>query len=246
MITTTVASVIERRLLVNYRIKPGFVAPLLPEPFRPQLVSGYAVGGVCFIRLGRIRPPHIPRALGITTENVAHRFAVEWDDADGGHVGVYVPRRDTNSRVTSLAGGRVFPGSYRLARFNVREPGDEVRIRVFSHDGQVRLAVEAVPAGELPSELFGTLDEAVGFFRHGALGFSPSGRGGCLDTVRLESTRWAARPMKVNRMTSSLFDDPAVFPPGTCVVDSALVMRNLPVQWVTELPPATDPRGRAA
>jgi hypothetical protein len=147
MITTTVASVIERRLLVNYRIAPGFVAPLLPEP---------------------------------------------------------------------------------------------------SHDGQVRLAVEAVPTGELPSELFGALDEAVDFFRHGALGFSPSGQGGCLDTVRLESTSWAARPMKVNRMTSSLFDDPAVFPPGTCVVDSALVMRNLPVQWVTELPPATDPRGRAA
>ena len=71
MIATTVECVIERRLLVNYRIEPAFVSNLLPLPLRPQLISGQAVGGVCFIRLAHVRPLGFPKALGLTTENVA-------------------------------------------------------------------------------------------------------------------------------------------------------------------------------
>ncbi len=241
MIARTVECTIERRLLVNYRIEARFVAPLLPVPFRPQLVSGLAVGGVCFIRLGGFRPGHLPRVPRLTTENAAHRFAVEWDGGNGTQAGVYVPRRDTNSRITSAAGGRVFPGSYQLARFEVDEPGDEVRIDVSSRDGHIHIAVAAAPAGALRSELFATLDDAVDFFRRGTLGFSPPAHAGCLDAVRLHSATWAAQPMTVQRICSSLFDDTALFPPGICSLDCALVMRNLPARWVTDRAPAPNP-----
>ena len=235
MITTSVVGTIERRLLVNYRIEPELVARLLPWPFRPQLVSGRAVGGVCFIRLGGLRAGRLPRVPRLVCENAAHRFAVEWDDAHGTQAGVYVPRRDTNSRITAAAGGTVFPGSCRLARFAVDEPAGQVRITVTSRDGQVQLAVNAAPAGALNSELFETLDHAVAFFRRGALGFSPSARAGCLDGVRLHSASWAAQPMRAE-IRSSLFDDTALFPPGTCTLDCALVMRNLPARWATGHP----------
>ena len=128
MLTTTIESTIERRLLVNYRIEPEVVARQLPEPFRPLVVSGWAIGGVCFIRLGRIRPARVPAAFGMTTENAAHRFAVEWEDDDGRYLGVYVPRRDTNSRITSRVGGSIFPGDYRLARFDVTEDATGLEI----------------------------------------------------------------------------------------------------------------------
>ena len=143
MLTNTVECTIERRLLVNYRIDPEVVERCLPAPFRPQLVSGWAVGGVCFIRLGSLRPNHSPSALGITTENVAHRFAVEWDDDAGTQVGVFIPRRDTNSRITALAGDRIFPGVHRMARFEVHEQGSELRLEVQSRDGMLGLSVTA-------------------------------------------------------------------------------------------------------
>lgn len=241
MIARTLECTIERRLLVNYRIDPEAVAALLPAPFRPQLVSGRAIGGVCFIRLARFRPGHLPRVPRLTTENVAHRFAVEWGGPSRPRAGVYVPRRDTNSRITSTAGGTVFPGRYHLARFEVSEPSGEVHIDVTSRDGRTQLAVIAAPAGVLASELFETLDDAVDFFRRGALGFSPATRTGCLDAVRLHSTRWAAQPMAVKRMRSSLFDDTALFPPGTCSLDCALVMRNLPARWTSGQPPPANP-----
>jgi hypothetical protein len=237
MTAKTVACTIERRLLVNYRIEPDLVARLLPWPFRPQLVSGLAVGGVCFIRLGGLRAGHLPRVPRLVCENAAHRFAVEWDDANGTQAGVYVPRRHTNSRITAAAGGKILPGSYRLAHFEVDEPGGQVRINVTSRDGHPQLAVTAVPAGALSSELFKSLDDAVGFFRRGALGFSPSAHAGRLDGVRLHSAAWAAQPMRAD-IRSRLFDDTAIFPPGTCSLDCALVMRNLPARWATDQPPA--------
>lgn len=242
MTARTLECTIERRLLVNYRIDPEVVAPLLPPPFRPQLVSGQAVGGVCFIRLGRFRPGHLPRVPRLTTENAAHRFAVEWGDPGQPRTGVYVPRRDTSSRITAAAGGKVFPGWYRLARFEVSEPGGEVHVDVTSRDDGTQLAVVAAPAAVLASELFATLDDAVDFFRRGALGFSPAARTGCLDGVRLHSDSWAAQPMTVRRMRSSLFDDTMIFPPGTCSLDCALLMRNLPARWASGQPrPQAEP-----
>lgn len=235
MTAKTVACTIERRLLVNYRIEPELVARLLPWPFRPQLVSGQAVGGVCFIRLGGLQAGHLPRVPRLVCENAAHRFAVEWDGADGTQAGVYVPRRDTNSRITAAAGGKLFPGSYRLARFEVDEPGGQVRINVTSRDGQVQLAVTAAPAGALISELFETLDDAVDFFRRGALGFAPSAHAGCLDGVRLHSASWAAQPMRAPNPLPP-FRRYGALPPGTCSLDSALVMRNLPARWATGHP----------
>jgi hypothetical protein len=234
VITKTIDSVIERRLLVSYRIDPGRVEALLPRPFRPQLVNGHAVGGVCFIRMSSLRPAGLPRVAGLVTENVAHRFAVEWDDAEGSHTGVYVPRRDTNSRITAALGASIFPGAYHYARFHVTESAEVIRIDVQSHDREVSLSVAAAPAAWLASGLFTSLDEATGFFRGGATGFSPSSASGCLDGVRLHSNDWSARPMSVAAMTSSLFDDAAIFPAGSCVLDSALLMANITARWTAE------------
>ena len=234
MLTDSIDCTIERRLLVNYRIDPEVVMGLLPAPFRPQLVSGWAVGGVCFIRLGNLRPAHFPSALGSRTENVAHRFAVEWDDEQGTQVGVFVPRRDTSSRLTALAGDKLFPGAYHLARFEVQEGASELQIGVGSRDGTLALSVSAHEAPSLEGELFGSLEEALTFFRHGSLGFSPSGGTGSLVGVRLICESWEGRAVSIGHMASSMFDDNQAFPKGSCALDSALVMRNLPVRWRNE------------
>jgi hypothetical protein len=50
------AAVMERRILVNYRVDPDLLGSYLPAPFRTALVGGHAVAGICLIRLGHIRP----------------------------------------------------------------------------------------------------------------------------------------------------------------------------------------------
>src|SRR5262245_39730354 len=96
-----IRGVIDRRILVNYHVDPNVVARQLPAPFRPKVIHGYGMVGICLIRLRRIRPAGLPAWMGMSSENAAHRVAVEWDEGGAIREGVYVRRRDTSSRLNS-------------------------------------------------------------------------------------------------------------------------------------------------
>src|SRR4051794_30690759 len=96
--------IIDRRILVNYHVDPSVLAPLLPTPFRPKVIDGFGMVGICLIRLRKVRPTYLPSWFGMTSENAAHRTAVSWDEDGRARDGVYVRRRDTNSWLNSLAG----------------------------------------------------------------------------------------------------------------------------------------------
>jgi hypothetical protein len=233
------SSVVERRLLVNYRVDPEIAARLLPDPLRPQRVGGWAVAGICLIRLGRVRPTWLPGAFGVRGENAAHRIAVEWDGPRGRRTGVYIPRRDTGSLITAAAGGRMFPGECRRADFGVRETADDFHVSLASRDGATRVSVDARVAQRLTgSVLFDDLGTASDFFRRGSMGYSP-GRGH-LDGVELRADSWAVEPLEIQETTSSFFDDRERFPRGSATVDCALLMRDLPVTWNPISPMSTE------
>jgi hypothetical protein len=230
-----IRGIIERRILANYRVDPARLRALLPEPFRPKLANGYGVAGICLIRLGAIRPRGLPAALGVSSENAAHRIAVEWDDTASGQrrEGVFIPRRDTSPRLNAIAGGRVFAGVHHHATFDVRETEDELHVALRSDDGRTRVSIDAKLAGTWPSSsvLFNSTSEASAFFEAGSLGYSPSARPGELDALELRSHAWKVEPLEVTRIESSFFDDASRFPQGSAVFDCALLMRGIPHEW---------------
>jgi hypothetical protein len=222
----------ERRILVNYRVDPDVLVAVLPAPFRPALVHGYGVAGICLIRLGGIRPAGLPAALGLTSENAAHRVAVEWDTPDGPVTGVYVPRRDTSSRLAALAGGRVFPGWQHLARFDVKEHDGRHLVQLQSRDGSVRVLVSAhVAPGVMPGSIFATVEEASRFFRCAPIGYAATPSEGVFDGVELGTDGWDLASLHVDEAVSSFFDDPAQFPTGSANLDSAFLMGGLATTW---------------
>lgn len=230
--TVAVAATIERRILVNYRVDPGVLAAVLPAPFRPQVVDGHGLAGICLIRLGALRPAGLPAAVGVTTENAAHRVAVCWDTAEGVANGVYIPRRDTSSALAVAAGGRAFPGWQHRARFAVDESAGCFRIDVASRDGQVTVKVvarraEAVTAGSV----FESVDAASCFFRCSPLGYAATPRAGVFDGVALAAEGWMVEPLELEEVRSSFFEDGTRFPPGSAVVDSAFLMAGLDSTW---------------
>lgn len=224
---------IERRLLINYRVDPDAIAPMLPAPFRPQLVADYAVAGICLIRLGSLRPMGVPKWAGMRSENAAHRVAVEWDTPGGVRSGVYIPRRDSDALANTMLGGRLYPGVHHRARFSVQESPDQVSVAYSSNDGTTEVSVRVQVCDTLEgSRLFADLDTASRFFQQGSVGFSAT-RDGCrLDGMALETAAWSIEPGAVLSAQSSLFDDTAAFPPGTAALDCALVMRGVPVSWL--------------
>ena len=75
----TIRGLIDRRVLAIFRVAPDALRQILPAPFRPQLVDGFGIAGICLIRLKHARPKGSPSLVGISSENAAHRIAVEWD-----------------------------------------------------------------------------------------------------------------------------------------------------------------------
>ena len=228
-----VRGVIRRRVLVNFRVDPQVMQRHLPHPFRPKLLGGCAVAGICLIRLEAIRPWPVPYPVGTHSENAAHRVAVTWTGAEGeAHEGVYIPRRDTSSVLNHLAGGRLFPGEHQRARFGVRDEAGAIALAMQPDDGAVAVRLRARPVRTLPpTSLFTSLDEASAFFSAGSLGYSATRDGARLDGVRLHASAWHVEPLAVESVYSSYFADESRFPRGSVAFDCALLMRNLPHEW---------------
>jgi hypothetical protein len=227
-----IRGIIDRRILVNYRADPAVLAKLLPKPFRPQVVHGSGMAGVCLIRLKHVRPRWLPSFVGISSENAAHRIAVQWDEEGEERTGVFIPRRDTSSRINSLAGGRLFPGEHHHARFRVNETHDNCRIVLDSDDGRTHLAVAGHLAAVIPkTSIFGSLREASDFFEHGSLGYSATNEAGRYDGLELRSFSWKMQPLAIESVESSFFEDMAIFPPGSVEFDCALLMRGIDHEW---------------
>lgn len=227
-----VSGVIDRRILVNYRVHPAIAAEQLPPPFRPLLVHGWAIAGICLIRLRKLRPWFLPPALGLASENAAHRFAIEWEDRGVTRTGVYIPRRDTSSRFNAWAGGRLFPGLHHLARFAGRETESHWSVQVATHDGAADVAVDCERSAGVPAgSVFRDVDAASRFFQDGARGYSPT-RSGCLEGLELRTSQWTLEPLLVHSAQSAFFENRELFPAGSVELDSAFVMRNIPHRWV--------------
>lgn len=237
MYIPTVEGTIDRRLLVNYRVDPRYLQKLLPAPFRPKIVRGMGIAGICLIRLKQIRPRTLPAMVGLSSENAAHRIAVEWEENGEYREGVYIPRRDTSSPLNILIGGRLFPGVHHHAHFQASEDGNTFWLQLNSDDGETRVAVEARLAPKLPeNSIFTSLEEASTFFERGALGYSVTKETGKLDVLELRCLNWRVEPLQVINVQSSFFEDQQQFPAGSAELDCALLMRAIRHTWYVREP----------
>lgn len=228
----TIHGTIDRRILVNFRVQPNFIRNLLPPYFQPKLVKGWAVAGVCLIRLKDIRPNGFSLLCGVTSENAAHRIAVEWKENGALREGVFIPRRDTSSALQAFVGGRIFPGVHHLANFDTVEHDNDYQLKMESRDESAAVQVSARRAAKIPdTSIFGSVEEASDFFARGSKGYSATDNPNCCDGLELFTARWHVEPLDVQFIRSSFFDDINRFPRGSIHFDCALLMRNIEHEW---------------
>ncbi|MCO8122665.1 DUF2071 domain-containing protein [Stieleria sp. TO1_6] len=227
-----IRGIIDRRILANYCIDVECMAAVLPPPFRPWCVAGKAIGGICLIRLKQLRPRWLPVPWGLRSENAAHRIAVQWDSDQGIRRGVYIPRRDTDSRLNSIVGGRLFPGIHHHARFDVRETEDQFSVTMTRDDGHANVHVAGRVASEFPAaSVFDDVEAASEFFAAGSVGYSDTASPGRFDGLELRCANWRVEPLVVSEIQSGFFDDHSRFPAGSVTFDNALLMRQIDHQW---------------
>lgn len=228
-----ITGIIRRRMLVNFRVDPEVMQRHLPSRFRPKLHQGYAVAGICLIRLEQIRPKGLPPLAGLHSENAAHRVAVLWEGEDRQlQEGVFIPRRDTNSRLNHWAGGRIFPGEHHRATFITQQADAEISLAMQSADKSISVHVAGTITDTLPqSSIFSSLADASAFFETGSLGYSVTATADRLDGLTLQTKQWHVEALKIKEVSSSYFANETMFPPGSIAFDHALIMRNIEHEW---------------
>ena len=227
-----IQGVIRRRILANFRVEPQVMQQQLPSRFRPKLQRGFAVAGICLIRLEHIRPRFVPESVGLNSENAAHRVAVLWEEDGATREGVFISRRDTNSQLNHLLGGRLFPGEHHQSSFSVEESDSEINISLESTDSAVVVRLEGSTAKALPpNSIFSSLAEASAFFEAGSLGYSVTHDPNRLDGLNLKTKQWQVAPLEIRAVHSSYFSDESVFPAGSIEFDHALIMKNVAHEW---------------
>jgi hypothetical protein len=225
----TIKGVIDRRILINFTADPAVVAAILPPPFRPKLYQNRALVGICLIRLKNIKPKGFPAFMGLSSENGAHRIAIEWEENGQVKEGVFVPRRDTSLRLNACVGGRLFPGKHYLADFKVHEADGKYAVNLLSSDGTT-VAIAAAESDTFEADsIFETLENASGFFQRGEVGYSPNGAK--FDGLRLQTKQWLVKPLRVSQVQSSFFENESIFPKGSVKFDNALLMNKIEHEW---------------
>jgi hypothetical protein len=225
----TIQGIIDRRVLVNFTVDPEVTQKIIPHPFRPKIYKDKSIVGICLIRLKHIRPKGLPGFIGISSENGAHRIAVEWEENAEIREGVFIPRRDTSSFLNSLAGGRIFPGRHHRAKFNVKEENGHYHIAFKSSDGTT-ISIDGDKAEELNSNsIFENLDNASKFFEGGAVGYSPNRDK--YDGLKLKTFNWKMEALNVTSVKSSFFENEIIFPKGSVQFDNALLMTQIRHEW---------------
>ena len=232
MQSPTIRGLIDRRVLVNFLVDPDVLSRVCPSPFRPRTVNGFGIAGICLLRLKHIRPKRLPSFLGISSENAAHRIAVQWDANGVTHNGVYIPRRDTSSFLNAFVGGRLFSSVHHRAKFDVRETQSEYHIAIDSVDNATHIVVKGHATYEWPSDsVFETLAQYSQFFEAGSVGYSPASSTSRFHGLELQTFDWRAQPLDITNVQSSFFDDREVFPDGSITFDNAILMRKIDHQW---------------
>lgn len=222
---------IARRVLLNFRADPAAVQKLLPQPFIAESYQGFAMVGVCLIRLEQLRPRGFPAPLGLASENVAHRVAVLYPANGTTQRGVFILRRETDQRLVQMFGGRLFPGVHHEAKFRVRDDDNGLHMEVNGSDGESEISFSAGHAAEWPrTSVFAGLREASDFYRHGDCGFSCTRTGG-VEGMRLKTLEWSPKPLKIDLRKASFLFNSGRSPYDTVDFDCGLIMRRVPHEW---------------
>lgn len=235
--------VIDRKVIVQYRVDPDVLALQLPEPYRPRLIRGVGVAGVCVFRVRGFHHRLLPTILQNVSENIVYRVGVEWTEDQKLCAGVYTLRQETSSLLKSTLERRTSWGT-RLFHAHIRVDDHEgtYRIAACSRDAQFRLLIQAQLQREFTAHsVFRSAEDAAEFLeRQFEASVNPDdSRPTVLGTRHATgldeyNVGWHVEPLAIQQLVTEFFDDTARFPAGAIQFDCAVVASSVQPAWSSE------------
>lgn len=223
-------TVFRRCFLANFGVDPDELASVLPQHVEPDTYGDEAFVSVVVGEMEKMRPASVPKALGISYDQIVYRAVVRCGDERG----VHFLRSDADDRIMTVLGNLM--SFFRFHRSDVR----------FRHrDGCVDLDVttNTTPSGdiaatfeigsasdELPaSSVFGDLDDAKRWLVELYAAFDHTDGRSAVDVVRIRRGAW---DIQVVDDTRGRYDFMVAGEPFTRArLDSVFAVGDIPYHW---------------
>jgi hypothetical protein len=215
--------------LINYSVLAARVAHLLPPGLQLITHGDRAFLGVVLSRIDRMRPRHVPRALGMSYHHIAYRLYVKAELPDGSRIsGLHFLRSDVDSRLMSL-GGNVLT-DFRFHPADITFGSDQMTVQ--SRDGCGDASVKII--GDCDDVLtsgscFESMDECARVLTYQPNGLACDRNGLRVAQVIRDEARWRETPVRVEARFAFL-DEIA---PGAFHLERA--MRVAPIEYIWRL-----------
>ena len=191
------------RYIVNVRVPPDALAAALPGCLDPQEVNGFGIVSFCVLDLRRISIAPVPPVAGPRSVSCAARYAVL---DEGGAPSVFVPERQTGSRLGAWFTRRGFSAPHGLVDIEVSshpDGGAEVHVR---DDGTPTFDAWLRPRSSLESLAFDGVDDFAAFLAMGERSYGRSRHDGKLTVLDLHKSDAGYEPHMVERIGGSFIE----------------------------------------
>jgi hypothetical protein len=220
------------RILINFKTELKMLREYLPAPFEPRNHLGFGMAGVCLLNQRNQRIKGLPSALGLHSYQALYWIAVNWEELGETRQGYYIPVRYTSSLLQVAAGGRGYPGLFRLARFKVDQTDQRVKIRMQARDG-AELQLEAKTGRSFPSgSVMRGLPTSQAFFQGPMLSVSPRYKQLVFDRLELQAGSSPLEPLRIEALDDTFFKNISQFSPRSVLFDHALIQTGGKHEWV--------------
>ena len=217
--------------LLNYSIDPAVLRRLVPEALELDLANCRGYVTVVCADMIRMRPAPLPRALGITYDQVVYRVPVRYRDEPG----LFFLGSDAAQRLMVVAGAVFSMFRVRRSATRITDAGDRVSIDVFGCkpgvDMHAFLKFSPDADGLPETSSFNSTGTAVSFLVDRFVALVPDPGDGPMRRVRVRRGSWAVQVASTTDIRSEILDASADFPAGSARLDHALVARHIPYHW---------------
>lgn len=220
--------------LANFAVDPEVMRRLLPAPIEPALYEEAAFLSVVIGNMDRMRPAFLPRAFGVTYNQVVYRAVVRCR----GETGVHFLRSDADSRLMSFAGDWLTFFRFHHSQVSYRQEDGlahfDLRARP-EHRADIHATFDLARAGtEMPTNSrFASLPEAQAFLVELFAAFAHDPVSDRVSTVRIRRGEWTIHVVPDRRASYEFMDGSRLFPSGSAHLDSVFYVREIPYYWHT-------------
>ena len=213
-------------VLANFAIEPEALRRRLPLHLTPDLHADKAYVSIVIARMEKMRPAFLPRAFGVTYNQVVYRAVVRCGDERG----VTFLRSDADNAAMVAAGNALT--FFRFHRADIAWSDAQQGLH-FSLQGAaaIEATYEMRETGLLPASRFADVPTAQAFLSELYTAFGAQRQDHRVEVVRIERTPWQSLAIadlggRYDAMTSGL-----LFNASEASLDSIFLVRDLSYRW---------------